>query len=237
MGALFFVPYGVYLHGRTSGGLTRGAYCEFDRDWFERLTGLGHDWSPEMLAACVDIKNPWLAQAMTRLGREATAPGFACAELTSGLATLVAVELARHLRSVDAKRKSTAQQLTPWQMRKITHYVENLAGYAPDVEEVADLCGVSSRHLRRLFKQTTDQTIYEYARDVWAAKAKQLLSDTDLPLKEIWSRMGFASPSSFSVAFSRATGVSPKAFRQRFHQPRRGSHVTVRSGEALYTAA
>src|SRR5579859_7954995 len=33
-GALFFVPAGVFLHGQTSAGRTRGTYCSFDRDWF-----------------------------------------------------------------------------------------------------------------------------------------------------------------------------------------------------------
>lgn len=236
-GTLLFVPADVYLHGRTSAGLERGAYCLFDSDWFETLTGFGRDWSADMLSACINIKSPQLIRAMSRLGQEAMAPGFASTELTQGLATLIAVELARHLRSADAKPKATIQQLSPWQLRKITSYVESLVGYAPDIDEIADLCGVSSRHLRRLFKQTTDQTIYEYARDAWAAKAKHLLSDTDLPLKEIWSRMGFASPSSFSVAFSRATGVSPKAFRQRFHQPRCASVASTRNEERLLMAS
>jgi AraC family transcriptional regulator len=37
-----------------------------------------------------------------------------------------------------------------------------------------------------------------------------------MPLKEIASRMGFTDPSSFSMAFRRATGAAPRTFRQQF---------------------
>ena len=83
-----------------------------------------------------------------------------------------------------------------------------------------ELCGISARHLRRLFKETTDQTIYQYSRDIWAAKAKSMLSDTRAPVKEIASRLGFSDASSFSMAFRRATGEPPKVFRQQFRKPR-----------------
>ena len=85
-----------------------------------------------------------------------------------------------------------------------------------NVTELAALCGISTRHLRRLFKQTTKQTLHEYVRDAWVAKAKSLLCDTELPLKEITSRIGFTDPSSFSMAFRRATGAAPRTFRQQF---------------------
>ena len=38
-----------------------------------------------------------------------------------------------------------------------------------NVTELAALCGISCRHLRRLFKQTTKQTLHEYVRDAWVA--------------------------------------------------------------------
>lgn len=48
------------------------------------------------------------------------------------------------------------------------------------------------------------------------AKAKSLLCDTEIPLKEITAQIGFTDPSSFSMAFRRATGAAPRTFRQQF---------------------
>lgn len=214
-GNLIFVPANVHLDGRGSAGRARAVVCTFEQHWFEELTGIGDDWHPDMLAACVNIRNSRLAQAITRMGQEALAPGLACRKLTEGLGLLTAVEMARHLRSADPRSRAAGQTLTAWQMRRITDYIETLSGYVPDITELADLCGVSSRHLRRLFKQTTNQTIYEYAKDVWTAKAKRMLSDTELSLKAISAELGFSDAGSFSVAFRRATGTAPKPFRQQ----------------------
>ena len=175
---------------------------------------------PWTLQACANIRNARLKETLARLGQEALDPGFACVKLTEGLGMLTAVELGRHFHAIEAHEKSPGQKLTPWQMNRITQYLENLSNYLPDVGDIAELCGISARHLRRLFKETTDQTIYQYSRDIWAAKAKAMLSDTRAPVKEIASRLGFSDASSFSMAFRRATGEPPKVFRQQFRKPR-----------------
>ena len=48
------------------------------------------------------------------------------------------------------------------------------------------------------------------------AKANTLLSDTDLPLKEIASRLGYGDQRAFSMVFHRATGEAPRTYRQQF---------------------
>ena len=126
-----------------------------------------------------------------------------------------AVELTRRLASVSAHAGVDGPRLLPWQMRRITGYFEALSTYAPDLTELAELCGVSSRHLRRLFKATTQRTIYDYNRDVWTGKAKRMLCETDLPLKEVSARLGFSDPGAFSVAFRRTAGVAPRRYRQQ----------------------
>jgi len=218
-GNMAFLPADVEMQVRTSGGSIREIECHFDSEGFERLTGLGGVWHSDTLAACLNIKNTRLTQTLLRLAQEALTPGYASCKMAELLGSMAAIELVRHLRSAEVKTKTTSQTLLPWQLRRVTDHIQTLASYTPDVAAIADLCGIGSRHLRRLFKQTADQTLYEYARSVWAAKAKALLSDTNLPLKEISWRLGFSDPNSFSIAFRRATGEAPKAFRQQFRRP------------------
>lgn len=220
VGDVIFAPADVHLHARASGGPIRLVRCFFERRFLAETSGFDWRWQDRTLRACVDMKNPRLKETLARLGQEALDPGLACGKLTEGLGMLMAVELGRHFHAIDEHERSPGQKLTPWQMNRITQYLQNLSNYLPDVSDIAELCGISARHLRRLFKETTDQTLYQYSRDVWAAKARTLLSDTRVPVKEIASRLGFADASSFSMAFRRATGEPPKAFRQQFRKPR-----------------
>jgi AraC family transcriptional regulator len=215
LGRLFLLPADVRIQARAEAVNLRSVFCLFERDWFESVTGLGRDWDAHMLAACIDVGDTRLAELVARLAQEAMAPGLSSDKFTEGLGTLTAVELARRLRSVSDRARSEGLRLLPWQMRRINGYFDSLDTYAPDLGELAGLCGVGERHLRRLFKATTNRTIYEHATDVWTDKAKRMLAEGEIPLKEISARLGFADPGGFSVAFRRAAGVSPLKYRQQ----------------------
>jgi AraC family transcriptional regulator len=215
LGRLFLLPADVRIQARAEPIVSRSVFCIFERDWFESVTGLGRDWDAHMLAACIDVADAQLAKQVARLAQEAMSPGLASDRFAEGLGTLTAVELARRLRAASDRARSEGLRLLPWQMRRIGRYFEALDTYAPDLGEVAALCGVGERHLRRLFKATTNRTIYEHATEVWTDKAKRMLCEDDIPLKEISARLGFADPGGFSVAFRRAVGVSPLKYRQQ----------------------
>ena len=80
---------------------------------------------------------------------------------------------------------------------------------------MARLCEIGPGYLARAFKATAGRTIGDYVGEVRMTKARSLLADTDLPLKEIAYRLGFAGPSSFCAAFGKAVGTTPKQFRLR----------------------
>jgi AraC family transcriptional regulator len=216
IGDMLLVPAGIPLRSRTSGGPIRFVRCCYEATRFEALTGLRELLTPDILKHCLDIRDARLHEAMMRLAHEVLAPGFGVEALAEGLGIAIAIDLARHIRAIDPEPEMIAGGLAPWQLRRIVGYVDTHPGATGNVTELAALCGISCRHLRRLFKQTTKQTLHDYVRDAWVAKAKSLLCDTELPLKEITSQIGFTDPSSFSMAFRRATGAAPRTFRQQF---------------------
>jgi AraC family transcriptional regulator len=219
VGDIMFAPGECHVHVRASGGPIHLVRCVFEPARFREATGLDGRWSERSLMTCINLRNPRLKEAMTRLGQEALNPGFACATLTEALGLLIAAELGRHFHSIEERSRPSAQTLTDWQMNRIVRYLETLSNHMPDVSGMAELCGISSRHLRRLFKETTDQTIYQYSRDIWMTKAKVMLSD-GVSVKEIAYRLGFSDAASFSNAFRHVAGEPPKAFRQQFQNPR-----------------
>lgn len=212
-GDVIFAPARMRLLGHGAGGNMRRVCCSFTEAKFAAVTGFDGNWQGRELEALLDIRAAAIKNALYRLANEVMEPGFGSAVLVEALGDFLLVELARYLRRSLQAQPAARGGLAPWQLRRVTDYVESLVDPAPTVTQLAELCNVSPRHLRRAFKQTTGQTISDYVRDTRLQKAKNLLVETHLPLKEIAYRLGFSSPSSFSIAFSKATGATPKNYR------------------------
>jgi AraC-like DNA-binding protein len=89
---------------------------------------------------------------------------------------------------------------------------------------VADLLKevpVSRISLERRFRRLLDRTPAQEIRRVRIAQARQLLMATDLPLKSIAERCGFAAASRLIEAFRRETGSTPGEYRVRTARQRR----------------
>jgi AraC family transcriptional regulator len=88
------------------------------------------------------------------------------------------------------------------------HVVEHLP-----LDTIAETFGLSRRHLTRLFRQWTGLSIAEYQERQRVRVARQLLTDTELPVGEIAWRVGLESGSALARAMRRATGQSPGNIR------------------------
>jgi AraC family transcriptional regulator len=98
-------------------------------------------------------------------------------------------------------------------LRAIDEYLEQSCGHCPTASELARLCGVSTRNLQRKIRQSTGMSISAYVAEAQLARAKALLKQRRLPLKEIAFQLGFSSHSNFSAAFRKAVGQSPSEYR------------------------
>ena len=84
----------------------------------------------------------------------------------------------------------------------------------PSAAEVAAKLAISERTLyRRLSEAGTNLT--SLIDDARHRKASELLSRSSIPIEELAHRLGFSEASSFSRAFRRWSGVSPRQFRER----------------------
>jgi len=80
-------------------------------------------------------------------------------------------------------------------------------------EDVAGKVGLSESHLNRVFRQQTGYAPMEYARRYRVQKAKELLGDLTLSVKEIAHRTGFDDAYHFSRVFRQIAGVPPTSYR------------------------
>lgn len=93
----------------------------------------------------------------------------------------------------------------------ISHHLQISFG-AP---EIASAVGLSRSRLDRLFADRLGHSVGTEIHDRRIAHAKLLLSSPDVPVKEIAEKCGFCNIAYFSNVFRRATGLSPRAWRDR----------------------
>jgi AraC-like DNA-binding protein len=77
------------------------------------------------------------------------------------------------------------------------------------IQKVAEDLGVSYSNFRKLFKEFTGLSPATYQQELRLMRAKELLSTTDLTVKEIAYRLNFESPDYFSAKFKAKMGCKP----------------------------
>ena len=81
------------------------------------------------------------------------------------------------------------------------------------VHEIAAELGSSYSNFRKLFKEYTGMSPALYQQNLRLQRAKELLSSTDMSIKEIAYRLNFDSPDYFSSKFKAKVGCKPSEYR------------------------
>ena len=211
-----FVPADIdwIAEVENSGPLKPAIFCDFEKEYFSETTGIEPLNHVEQLLYCENGNVS--QQALKLLADELRAPGFSHAVKVDSLCRLILVELVRQLDDTHTNaRAGEGGKLASWQLRRIRDIVETVEGRSITVRQLADECGISAPHLRRLFKASTGTSVSAYVDGIRLERAKTLLADRSLPLKGIAHRLGFANASAFSAAFKREAGSSPNRYRQQ----------------------
>jgi AraC family transcriptional regulator of adaptative response / DNA-3-methyladenine glycosylase II len=87
-------------------------------------------------------------------------------------------------------------------------------GKTGPVARLAARLGVSDRHVRRIFEAQFGVSPLQYLQTRRLLNAKQLLTDTSLPVTQIALMSGYASVRRFNAAFSEHYGLNPTRLRQ-----------------------
>ncbi|MGN0221537.1 MAG: helix-turn-helix domain-containing protein [Prevotella sp.] len=82
------------------------------------------------------------------------------------------------------------------------------------IQQIAEELGMSYSNFRKLFKEYTGMSPALYQQDLKLQRAKELLTATDMSIKEIAYRLNFDSPDYFSAKFKIKTGRKPSEMRQ-----------------------
>ena len=132
-------------------------------------------------------------------------------------------ELAPGLAPVDA---------VPGLARKAVLIIEAGGLSDSNLPELAENLGVTDRHLRRAFRAEFGVAPVQYLQTRRLLLAKNLLTDTDLPVIEVALAAGFGSLRRFNHLFKNRYRLAPSALRRQAEkrQIRAGDHIALRLG-------
>jgi transcriptional regulator GlxA family with amidase domain len=84
-----------------------------------------------------------------------------------------------------------------------------------DIKILADSVKLSPSRLRHLFKHETGYTPAQYLKRLRLERARELLEDSFLRLKEVMPRVGLKDESHFVRDFKKTHGLSPIKYRNK----------------------
>ncbi len=205
VGRTFLVPPGQTMRCRNAGkGKTRSLRCAIGAELVESFLNEppGDDWTDSLNLNSGEIE--WL---LRRMYRELQQPDFVTVAVIEALAKQLAAEIVRQLKPRCADASYHLGGLAPWRMKLIRDRLY-CHRELPALAELAELCGMTVRHLTRAFRTETGRTLGHAIEAAMVERALGRLDD-GAPIGAIARELGYASSSSFAAAFRRATGLAP----------------------------
>ncbi len=83
------------------------------------------------------------------------------------------------------------------------------------LDEVSKEVDISPYYFSKLFKEETGENFIEYLTGLRINKAKQLITGSDMSMKEICTEVGYSDPNYFSRIFKKNVGVTPTEYKDR----------------------
>ena len=213
-GTLVNVPRGV-VHGFRFEPETRGLVVTFAAEMLDQTLRPGEGLREILAEARVMPADPEAAQSLTALLNAFSGRDFARAQILRSLAGLVLGQVARALAGAGAASDAAPapELLARFEALIDAHYLQHWG-----VADYAQALAVSAAHLSRLTRGATGRPASALIEDRLIREARRNLVYTNLPVSRIAYALGFEDPAYFTRVFTRATGLSPRAFRQRLAQ-------------------
>jgi AraC family transcriptional regulator len=209
-GEIVFLPKGSAFHAQCAPSKFRLLCLTFEGSRADSV--FAEDVGGNDIELCLDVRSVRVRQLLALLAEEVLNPGFASDILIETTALSLAVELCRHFQEV---RDEPRAGIADWRLQRLRERIESAPDEPIAVADLAALCGMSPRHLIRTFKKTTGTTLGQFIADVRINHAKRELEKSDVRIKSVANCCGFQSAAAFSASFRRATGLTPKQYREQ----------------------
>lgn len=110
-------------------------------------------------------------------------------------------------------KKADGQDRASRVIERICHYIENHLDEDLSLVRLAEIHYFNPSYLSHFFKQEQGINLSEYIDRCRIRKARELLRDSDLKVREVSEKVGYHTAHSFTRFFKKMTGMTPKEYR------------------------
>lgn len=103
------------------------------------------------------------------------------------------------------------------EIKKIIEYINNNLEKKLNLELLAKVINMNESYLSRIFKEELDMTLSDYIRITRLEKAKELLKDHDIRIKDVAISVGIHDQLYFSRLFTKFFNVTPTEYREKYY--------------------
>ncbi|MFA7554959.1 MAG: AraC family transcriptional regulator [Spongiibacteraceae bacterium] len=211
LGSVRYHPAGSEFQCRWYEDKQTTFMCAFDPE-----TVVGDDYRVDevLLTKAHDLKNNYLQQLLCRAKQEVKNPGLVSDVVLEALSLEILNEWRNEffIASPKSLKRGRGAQLNEREIADIVAMIRERR-CAPTLLELALVHNLSVRHFSRLFKQSTGENISSVCKRERLNRAKDMLLNSTLLIKEVAYQCGFETSSSFCKAFRETTGRSPEDYR------------------------
>ena len=162
------------------------------------------------------IQNCYSRQLLDLIGnfqRELMNYGESYPQMIHSIATQIVFQLIRDLNADNAKNKKKVAKDNQY-ISKAILFMQEYYNTSISISDICNLIYLSPCHFKRVFKEYTGQTPYQYLMGIRLEKAKELLREKKSSIEDTARRCGFVNPGHFAVVFKRSAKMSPSEYRK-----------------------
>jgi transcriptional regulator GlxA family with amidase domain len=103
-------------------------------------------------------------------------------------------------------------------MRSARRYIEENCGEELSLRQIAGYVYLSPSYFVRAFKEAWGQSPMHYLQQVRLAKAQEMLSGSDMSIRDVAQKAGFSDQRRMNELFMKTLGISPMKYRKQCGQ-------------------
>ncbi len=132
-------------------------------------------------------------------------------EKLRGLLQMFVVELLRmhDIRDEMPRKNERSFQIVPALNYVRKHYSEDIR-----IKDLADVCGISESHFRRIFQECMNMIPNDYVNMIRIREASKILLNSYATMDEVAYRVGYGNVSSFNRNFKKIIGMTPYQWKR-----------------------